>query len=109
MSAQQWLDREIVQRTVAQIPWRSNLTLLHKPSDSETRFRYAEKTIGLLLFKSKNDLVVEYALDGYHRPMGVTQWESQLNRSLPEDLKGSLPSIEQIEKEMEGGDDQATL
>jgi predicted nuclease of restriction endonuclease-like (RecB) superfamily len=71
--------------------------LLRHPDD--------QPTIGLLLCKSKNDLVVEYALDGYRRPMGVAQWESQLTRSLPDDLKGSLPSIEQIEKELEGGDE----
>lgn len=68
--------------------------LLRHPDD--------KPTIGLLLCKSKDDLVVEYALDGYRRPMGVAQWESQLTRSLPDDLKGSLPTIEEIEKELEG-------
>ncbi len=43
--AQQWPTREMVQRTVAQIPWRSNLALLHKLEDSKTRLWYAEKTI----------------------------------------------------------------
>jgi predicted nuclease of restriction endonuclease-like (RecB) superfamily len=71
--------------------------LLRHPDD--------KPTIGLLLCKSKDDLVVEYALDGYRRPMGVAQWESRLTRSLPDDLKGSLPSIEEIEKELEGGDE----
>lgn len=68
--------------------------LLRHPDD--------KPTIGLLLCKSKNDLVVEYALDGYRRPMGVAQWESQLTQSLPDDLKGSLPTIEEIERELEG-------
>jgi predicted nuclease of restriction endonuclease-like (RecB) superfamily len=68
--------------------------LLRHPDD--------KPTIGLLLCKSKNDLVVEYALDGYRRPMGVAQWESQLTQSLPDELKGSLPTIEEIEKELEG-------
>jgi hypothetical protein len=31
--------------------------------------------------------------------MGVAQWETQLTQSLPDDLKGSLPSIEEIEAE----------
>jgi predicted nuclease of restriction endonuclease-like (RecB) superfamily len=65
--------------------------LLRHPDD--------KPTIGLLLCKSKNDLVVEYALDGYRRPMGVAQWETRLTQSLPDDLKGSLPSIEEIEAE----------
>ena len=68
--------------------------LLRHPDD--------KPTIGLLLCKSKNDVVVEYALDGYRRPMGVAQWETRLTKGLPDDLKGSLPSIEEIEKELEG-------
>ncbi len=71
--------------------------LLRHPDD--------KPTIGLLLCKSKDDLVVEYALDGYRRPMGVAQWESQLTQSLPDDLKDSLPTIEEIEKELESSDE----
>ncbi len=40
-----WPEREIVQRTVAQIPWRSNLALLHKLDAPETRIWYARKAI----------------------------------------------------------------
>ena len=40
-----WPEREIVQRTVAQIPWRSNLALLHKLDLRETRIWYARKAI----------------------------------------------------------------
>ena len=40
-----WPEREIVQRTVAQIPWRSNLALLHKLDLPETRIWYARKAI----------------------------------------------------------------
>jgi predicted nuclease of restriction endonuclease-like (RecB) superfamily len=57
-------------------------------------------TIGLLLCKSKKALVVEYALRGFNSPMGVAQWKSQLTETLPENLKGSLPSIEEIEAEL---------
>ncbi len=56
-------------------------------------------TIGLLLVKSKNKLVVEYALSGFNNPIGVANWERQIIDSLPEELKASLPSIEEIEKE----------
>ena len=41
--AESWPDRSIVQRTVAQIPWRSNLALLDKLQDRETRLWYAQK------------------------------------------------------------------
>ena len=69
--------------------------LLRHPDD--------KPAIGLLLCKSKNELVVEYALDGLRKPMGVADWETKLADTLPEELKGSLPSIEEIEAEL-GGD-----
>ena len=59
-------------------------------------------TIGLLLCKSKDRLVVEYALRGFDKPMGVAEWETRLVESLPEELKGSLPSVEEIEEELNG-------
>jgi predicted nuclease of restriction endonuclease-like (RecB) superfamily len=43
--AEAWPDVEIVQRTVALIPWRSNITLLDKLNDEKTRLWYAQKTI----------------------------------------------------------------
>ena len=43
--AEAWPDREFVQRTVAQIPWRSNLTLLEKLKDAKLREWYAHQTL----------------------------------------------------------------
>ncbi|MCD6207193.1 MAG: DUF1016 family protein [Methanosarcinales archaeon] len=57
-------------------------------------------TIGLLLCRSKDQLVAEYALRGFNSPMGVAQWETRLTETLPDDLKGSLPTIEEIEAEL---------
>ena len=59
-------------------------------------------TIGLLLCKGKDQLVVEYALRNFQKPIGVADWETQIVSSLPEGLKGSLPSIEEIEAELAG-------
>lgn len=56
-------------------------------------------TIGLLLCKSKNKIVAEYALRESSQPLGVAEY--QLVESLPPDLEGNLPSIEQIERELE--------
>ncbi len=42
--AESWKDRQLVQRIVALIPWRSNLTLLDKLKDPEQRLWYAQKT-----------------------------------------------------------------
>jgi predicted nuclease of restriction endonuclease-like (RecB) superfamily len=58
-------------------------------------------SIGLLLVKSKNKMVVEYSLAGYTNPIGIANWENDITKSLPEDLKASLPSIEEIEQELE--------
>jgi predicted nuclease of restriction endonuclease-like (RecB) superfamily len=57
-------------------------------------------TIGLLLCKSKNEVVAEYALGDKSQPMGVAEYK--LLESLPEELRTSLPSIEQIERELGG-------
>ncbi len=57
-------------------------------------------TIGLLLVREKNNVLVEYALGGNTMPIGVAQWETKLTRDLPEDLQASLPSIEEIEEQL---------
>jgi len=59
-----------------------------------------EPTIGLLLCKSKNKVVAEYALRDNSRPLGIAEY--QLVEALPEPLQTSLPTIEQIERELEG-------
>ena len=55
-------------------------------------------TIGLLLCKTRNRLVVEYALRDINKPMGVAEY--QLTTALPDELQSSLPTIEQIEREL---------
>lgn len=59
-----------------------------------------KKAIGLLLVKSKNKMVVEYSLAGYTNPISVANWERAITDSLPEELQGSLPTIEEIEAEL---------
>lgn len=68
--------------------------------DEQLRHPDDKPTIGLLLCHSKNKLVVEYALRGLKSPIGVADWEPRLVDSLPEELKGSLPTIEQLEGEL---------
>jgi len=55
-------------------------------------------TIGLLLCKSKNKVIAEYALRDSNKPIGVAEY--QLVEALPKELETSLPSIEQIEREL---------
>jgi predicted nuclease of restriction endonuclease-like (RecB) superfamily len=55
-------------------------------------------TIGLLLCKSKNKVVAEYALRNTKAPIGVAEY--QLVEALPKNLEANLPSVEQIEREL---------
>ena len=65
-------------------------------------------TIGLLLVKGKNETVVRYSLAGFRSPIGVAQWQEQLTQSLPDDLKPSLPTIQEIEDSLPDPPDQST-
>ena len=55
-------------------------------------------TIGILLCRDKNNFETEFALRDINKPMGVSEF--QLTEILPDDLKSSLPSIEEIENEL---------
>src|SRR5664279_5193039 len=57
-------------------------------------------TIGLLLCRSKNNVVAEYALRGYSTPIGVADWTTAMTTALPEELSSSLPSIAELEAEL---------
>ena len=59
-----------------------------------------QPTIGILLCKGREDLLVEYALRDMTKPIGVANWESRLVESLPAELAGRLPTVEQLEAEL---------
>lgn len=67
--------------------------LLREPGD--------KPTIGLLLCKTKNNVVAEYALRDINKPIGVADYETKIIKNLPKNLKSSLPTIEEIEAELE--------
>ncbi len=60
--AECWPDFEIVQRVVAQIPWRSNISLLDKLADQKSRIWYAQKTIENGWSKAILDMQIESRL-----------------------------------------------
>jgi hypothetical protein len=66
--------------------------LLRHPGD--------KPTIGLLLCRSKDRIVVEYALRDLKKPIGVAGWETKIVEQLLENLKGSLPTVEELEAEL---------
>lgn len=57
-------------------------------------------TIVLILCKTRDRITADYALRDIAKPIGVAEWQTRLVQSLPETLKGSLPSIEEIEAEL---------
>ena len=57
-------------------------------------------TLGLLLVREKNRVLVEYALGGNTKPISVAEWDTRLTHALPKELQASLPTIEQIETEL---------
>lgn len=86
--------REFVAGDVGQINlYRAAVDdLLRHPDD--------RATIGLLLCRGKNKLVVEYALSGLDKSIAVSDWKTQITESLPTEFRGSLPTIEEIEAEL---------
>ena len=64
--------------------------LLRHPDD--------KPSIGMILCKDKNKFIAEYALRDTHKPIGVAEYITA--ESLPEQLKGSLPTVEEIEEEL---------
>lgn len=76
------------------------LNLYLSAVDDLLRHADDKPTIGLLLCKGKDRLVAEYALRGFRKPIGVADWKTQVVSSLPEGLKGSLPTVEEIEAEL---------
>ena len=67
--------------------------------DRQIKSKYDQPTLGLLLCKSKNKVVAEYALSDKSQPMGIAEYK--LEQALPEKLESNLPSIEQIERELQ--------
>ena len=74
--------------------------------DDRLRHPADQSTIGLILCKTKNRVIVEYALRESSRPIGVASYEAQRGE-LPAPLRDNLPSIERLEAEL-GAPDRAS-
>lgn len=66
--------------------------------DRQIRTEHDNPTIGLLICKDKNDVVAEYTLSDVNNPIGISSYE--VYDKLAEGYKSSLPSIEEIEKQL---------
>ncbi|MDD4567248.1 MULTISPECIES: PDDEXK nuclease domain-containing protein [unclassified Methanoculleus] len=68
--------------------------LLRHPDDNPS--------IGLVLCKSRNRIIAEYALRDMEKPIGIAGYE--LTTSLPEDLRDGLPTVDELEEELSRGE-----
>ena len=80
------------------IEYKGKLNFYLKAVDMQIKSDGDEPTIGILLCKGKDKTMVEYALSDIHKPMGFSEYE--LTHILPDEMKSSLPSIEEIEAEL---------
>ena len=76
-----------------------NLKYMRKFAESWRDRQLVQRTVALSPWLSN---LAKYALAGYTKPIGVAEWERQITESLPENLKSSLPTIEEIEAEFSG-------
>ena len=66
--------------------------------DDSLRGEHDNKTIGLLLCNGGDKVVAQYALSGYEQPIGVSDY--QLSKAIPDNLKSILPTVEEVEEEL---------
>ena len=66
--------------------------------DDTLRGEHDNKTIGLLLCNGGDKVVAQYALSGYDQPIGVSDY--QLSKAIPENLKSALPTVAEVEEEL---------
>lgn len=76
----------------------SKLGLYVSAVNHQMRHKDDNPTIGLLICKSKDEVVAKYTLENINLPIGISEY--QLAELLPKDFRSSLPSIEEIENEL---------
>lgn len=87
--------------TAFQPEFAGKLNFYLKAIDKQVRAEHDNPTVGIIICKKKDKVVAEYALSDIHKPIGISAYK--LTHSLPKKFKPSLPSIEQIEKELSNG------
>lgn len=66
--------------------------------DEEVKAPADHPSIGLVLCKQRNSVVAEYALRDLNKPMGISRYD--LGQAVPEELRASLPTVEELEQEL---------
>jgi hypothetical protein len=78
--------------------YASKLNFYLNVVDDTLKHEADSPSIGILICKERNKVVAEYALRGINKPIGVSEY--QLTEKIPAAMKGKLPTIKQIEKEL---------
>jgi len=89
-----------VKTGVFKAEYAGKMNLYLSAVDDLLRHQDDRSAIGLILCKDKNRIIVEYALRDTHKPIGVSSYVT--TQALPDELKGNLPTIEELEREFEG-------
>jgi len=64
----------------------------------QLRTEFDTPTLGLLICKTKDNVMAQYSLESSSQPIGISEYE--LSQLLPENIKSELPSIEEIEERL---------
>lgn len=78
----------------------SKMNLYLGLADDNLKGKYDEPSIGLILCKTNNKIIAEYALRDTTKPIGIAEYK--ISQKLPSNIKGKLPSIEEIQKRIHG-------
>jgi len=87
------------QGTEFQPEYAGKLSFYLNAVDAQLRHPDDNPSIGILLCKTPNKVVVEYSLKNAAAPLGVAEY--RLTHAVPEELKGELPTIEELEEELD--------
>ncbi len=66
--------------------------------DERLKHETDQPSIGIIICKSKNKIIAEYALRDSNKPIGIADY--QLTKALPNTIKSSFPTIEELESEL---------
>ncbi|MCE7061947.1 YhcG family protein [Dyadobacter sp. CY343] len=72
--------------------------------DDQLRTEHDNPTIGLLICRKRDKLMAEYALRDVNKPIGISEY--RISEALPDELKSTLPTIEEIEERLEQGENK---
>lgn len=68
--------------------------------DDQLRHESDQPSIGIILYKTKDNIFADHVLRNFNRPIGVAEFEVKIVEKLPNEFKSSLPTLKEIEAEL---------